>query len=755
MILRYTLNNEIEGEHICTYSPKGWEDTELVLKRHDKYDGVFKDYTVKVEFFCGAGKEYIDNIYDTQGIEAEVTVLIEIDCNESGTFSTLYEGKVIMKTYEKIQAAPEYTRLNLEQDGITQTVLNRLETKVNLSSTETLDGSEVEELAYLNYPLTLHSKALVFGSEFEVLTPTDTSDAFNNGDNIYIDLPLTFVSSEINDVETVVNNYYTSGTIPHIWENQEDLTNLNAVYRIKGSITLNAFAFNSKYEIEDFIIVRAYNASLTTIFQDNSGGQFSGDYTINFDVIGDVDFASPANGDQLKFYCFMQIANPDFPDIDPLDNFPYTVTLVLDELTSVTLESESIEADTTANASLVFETGADIARKITNQADAFRSNYFGRTNSEPQAYDANGCGAYTALTNGFQIRGFPINPIETDSKPVTMSMKEYFEGLTAIHCLGLGIKEESGETFIEIEPKDYFYREETILTISNISNLKTRLDEKYFFNRVNIGYKTWRKEGRNGLNEFCTKYNYSLLLKSISNDLNAVSEFIAGPYAIERQRRMQYVSNATTDEEYDNHTFIICIDRVDLSTAEKDDNFENVDEVISPETIYNLRIKPARNLRNWFKILATSVIKSNDTLKTIKFSSAEGNYKIESQGTDSCDPGKELLIVSDEDIQLIIPSGQNEYDPLFTGEVDEFTAPFSFSDYQTLKEIDIDGVPNYYKKIEYSTTEEDYLEGFLDDLRWKPVKGVATFKMRRAYSRSESCSHIYVEEGYVDCDYVV
>jgi hypothetical protein len=758
MTLRYTLNNSTEGEHICTYSPKGWEDTELVLKRHDKYDGIFKDYTVKVEFFCGAGKEYIDNIYDTQGIEAEVTVLIEVDCDDSGVFQELYDGKIIMKTYEKVQAAPEYTRVNLEQNGIMQTVLNRMETKINLSSTQTLDGTTVEEFDYKNYDLTMHSKALSFGATFEVLTASDTSTGFNNGDDIIIDIPLTPTISEISDTETVVNNYYTSGTTPYIFENNEVLTSLNLSYRIKGSLTLNATTPGAKYEIEDFWLVRGYPGLSPILYQTNSGGQFTGDYTINFDITGDETISSPDEGDQLKFYLFLQTAPPDSPDIDPDDNFPYTVTLTLDEdLTSVTLEAESIEDSTTSKASVIFETGADIARKISNQADSFRSNFFGRVDSQPYAYEENGCGSFGAITNGFQIRGFPIA-----DKPIIMSMKEFFDGLNAIYCLGLGIKDDSGNTYIEIEPKEYFYRDEVILTFSNIRNLKTRLNEKLFFNRAEIGYKFWRKEGRNGLDEFCTKYNYSLLLKSISNNLDAVSELIAGPQTIERQRRQQYINTSTTDEEYDNNNFIICLNRSvnesnipdGLSVAEKDENFDNIEEVLSPETIYNLRIKPARNLRNWLKILATSVIKSNDTLKDIKFSSAEGNYIIESQGTESCDPGLTSLIESSEDIELVIPNSNDSFEPLFSGEIDEFEAPLSLDDYLTLKDVDLDDVPNSFKKINYSTSDEDYLSGYIQEIRYKPIKGMATFKMLRAYDITGECSHIYVEEGYVECGYV-
>jgi hypothetical protein len=388
MILRYTLNNAIEGEHICTYSPKGWEDTELVLKRHDKYEGIFKDYTVKVEFFCGAGKEYIDNIYDTQGIEAEVTVLIEMDCDESGTFETLYEGKLIMKSYEKVSAAPEFTRVNLEQDGIIQTVLNRLETKISLSSTETLDGTEVDTTwDHLNYDLTMHSKAFSLISEWQVWVTEDdgvfASGIFNPGDTVVVDIPLETITSDISTTFSVVSNFEVGATPQPLFENNEVLDSLELEYRIKGTFTLNTAALG-KYEILNFSIWKVFT-STTALYTTNSGGQFTGvlSYDIPFDVIGSETFSSPADGQELKFYITIEMAPGDFPDIDPLDDIPFSITLTLDEETTVSINGVSVESESTSKASGIFEVGADIARKITNQADAFRSNYFGRTNSEP------------------------------------------------------------------------------------------------------------------------------------------------------------------------------------------------------------------------------------------------------------------------------------------------------------------------------------------------------------------------------------
>lgn len=773
MRLRYTLNNEIEGEHICTYSPKGWQDTELVLKRHDKYDGIFKDYTVKVDFFCGAGKEYVDNIYDTQGIEAEVSVTIEMDCDDSGEYSRLYSGRLIMKSYERIFAAPEYTRFNLEQSGIVQTVLNRMEAKVNLSSLETLDGDSLAALTYLPYELTLHSKELFNSGQYRINSGANDFDY--DTANIHV-VPLEVAAEEIELMETPFSYDVPNTCFTNIFDFSRTI---NIEGRLKLSniasttLSLSGGGGTPTYNYTGGFLIRALvldesNVTVSSITLHTEAVIPSVTaQTFDFTFSGSVTVAA---GHSITIIFFNQyeldllLANTGSSVTARSQHFTYYV----DE-SYININETSVTDSSTCNAYAIFETGADIARKITGQADAFRSNYFGRKNSQPYAYDENGCGSFRAFTNGFQVRGFPIaDEIDGDEvvqpgKPVFMSLKEFYEGLTAIDCLGIGVKEDAdGNVYIEIEPKDYFYSNEIILAISNIRSLKTSLNPNNYYNLVKIGYSNWRKEGTNGLDEFCTAHEYNLLFKSISQTLDAVSNFIAGPYAIERQRRLQYIESFTEDSDYDNNNFIICLNRsVDgsgnpdaLDVAEKNENFPTVTNLLSPETSYNIRISPARNLRNWFKVIGTGLIKKNDTLKNIRFGFAEGNYKMTSQGDDTCDPAKQTLIGEGEDIVLQIPNSENDHEPFLTGEIDEFQGPLNFEQYKQLKELDDDGKPNFYKKIAYSTTESDYLSGYILELRYKPITGMASFKMARAYDRTETCSHIYVEDGYVECGYV-
>jgi hypothetical protein len=825
MNLRYTLNNATEGEHITTYSPKGWEDTELVLKRHERYDGIFKDYVVKAEFFCGAGKEYLDNIEETQGVEAVVTILIEIDCDDSGTYQNLYTGVIMFDTFETTSAAPQFTRVNIKQDDIVQTILSRLETKVNISSLETIDGTALTPLDFASYDISLHSKAVTYEGEFN----------FIGDETVYTGVPAgwTLEGSVTDGPITVTDSPGVERTIQHSFSQTiiGEIPVFNEVTDYTGDS--NTLASSDTYpgdtsQIQTESLIEIVNTGTDTY---NISGQFSFgfkldmqisssattgtkyfDYTVtprlylqvgstitlldvkatvtgstNFDseslasqnIIPFTDYTFEFNetgltgndGEFIRLYVKFDeewvIERPGLGgsfELSIIKQCFINEDFSIDELSVINISQESVTEDTTATGGAIFETGAQIARVISDQADAFRSEFFGRVNSEPYQYESNGCGSFNAITNGFQIRGFPVeSSLGVQGRPVYMSMKEYFEGLSAMFCLGLGVKQDGDNTYLEVEPKEHFYTDEVLFNLSNIKSLISRVDKTYFYNKVKIGFSEWRKsEGStNGLDEFCTLQEYATLNKNVSKTLDAISDLVAAPYAIELTRRKQYSETVSEDTDFDDKNFIIALNRStdyggtpdSLDIAEKDENFTNISNVFSPETIYNLRFKPVRLLSNWYKIIGTSLIKLNDTLKTIKFTFGEGNYKIISQGTEVCDPAKMNLMEAGEDIEIIIP-GPDGLEPLFTGHVDEFESPFDLALHQLLKELDINGNPNYYKKIGYSTTESDYLNGYILECRYKPIRGKASFKMARAYERSTECSHIYVEEGYVDCEYV-
>src|SRR5690606_33087589 len=158
--------------------------------------GLTEEIDVKLEFYCGAGKEYIDQVIDEQGIDGEITIHIDYACGcEPGSsapdysidysddygsqtsgdcdFQEFYTGLLDLKTWE---ADEEFTKVDIKPAGILETVKNRLNTKVDLFALETMNGTALDPFTYGPYDLTLHSKKLIYNSEF-IQDPSTLSKA--------------------------------------------------------------------------------------------------------------------------------------------------------------------------------------------------------------------------------------------------------------------------------------------------------------------------------------------------------------------------------------------------------------------------------------------------------------------------------------------------------------------------------------------------------------------------------------------------
>ena len=132
---RWTLVNTISGTLVLANDPKGWNEVDLILERDLTYHGIFQEWAFDLDFHCdGGGKEYIDNIYETQGVNALVTLLIEYTCTD-GTFETLFDGKLNLTKYiNKSKDSSELTtQVQIVRNDITQTIRDRQDIKVNLN----------------------------------------------------------------------------------------------------------------------------------------------------------------------------------------------------------------------------------------------------------------------------------------------------------------------------------------------------------------------------------------------------------------------------------------------------------------------------------------------------------------------------------------------------------------------------------------------------------------------------------------------
>lgn len=758
MLYRFTLSHE-SGTSVLTSNPKGWDGIELIAKRDITYIGMFFDFTIKLDFFCnGGGKEFIDDVYDNYGIDANITILIEEDCDESGMYEEVYTGTLDLETYQRTYTQPEYTTVAVVQAGPLQVIKSRLDTKIDLTKLETIDGTALTAFTYGPYDLHLHSKAIILSSKFSCPGGSNTPVNVNVSDStagLNFPMNLTIEYDELPSVYDYVN-FPSVGAISDSIPDSMFIAGESGTYTISYDIQ---GVFSDSYDQ-----ARTYNLSLayrvnggaTAIYDWGSLGHPAGEATYALNSSGTLTLNLSAN----DTFCIYLAVSGYSSITDPTDPL---YTLVLNDGSYVKFSKETITADSTCKAIAIHEAFARVCQSITNSTDAFRSNFFGRLNSEPNAYTANGCGSFTAITNGFQIRQFPIvDQFNTDGdllqagKPPFTSLRELFDSCNAIYNLGLGIEQSGTDYFIRVEPKEYFFSQDVLLQIPNIKGLKKTIANDFYFNQFIGGFEVWQQDGTqgvNGLDEVNTKREYVLGVKKFDKKLEVLSKLIGGAYPLEVTRRKSFSSFPTTNYQYDDKNFIICLNRdvnglgepENLITAEKDENYPGTTNILSPSTTYNERITPGRIVRNWLKWLTPSIIKNNSVLKAIKFSFGEGNYKMTSQGTDACD----CMDFIDEgaDLEVLVPNANTNYNPLFVPEIIEFNAPLSLADYKLIK-------ANPTRCIEVSTNDVDYDRAFIMQVKYRPSKGEASFVMLLAENADNYCSHIYVEDGYVECGYV-
>lgn len=761
MQFKVVLNSAEKGALQLPYEPNGWKDMEAVLKRSLEYHGIFYEFMVQFEFKCGSGKEYIDSGYDQYGVDWVCSIQILASCQagagsvespdytidysddygslKSGSgipiYETFFEGTLKLDNYSKTS---ESTFCDLIQSDFVQKVLNRFQTKVNIDSNVTLDNGTLSPIIGNPYTLNLPSKVILLESKFTNFSDADSLPTPYNLDVMVIEMPLFVDIDEIGgclaNASPYIYTVFRSGTDRGI-QNVEPIysndTALPVTFTLEYNFVGNLSVRNSLNSTVDFsIYFQLYGTQFSFAGYPSQPNTFEENVQMNIPfVAGNTKVISInatgarsvtiAPGD--KMFIGLRLA-----DIVGSSASPGLFELLGLDLANFKLKftQQSITPDSTSQAYLIHETGAAIAQRITNQEDAFRSELLGRKDSQPTSYLNNGCFSFAAITNGKKIREFPNN------NNLYISMADYFKTVNSINNVGLSIEKSGGNYLIRIEGKEYFYSTNVILQLPNCPKIKTAIAKEYYISDVLIGYDKWESEETNGIDEFNTKHEYNDGIKAIESRIELFSPIIASSYAIEFTRRKSYALFPTTDWKYDSDNFIVCLNRSidgdgrpnNLGSIEKNENYSQINNIISPTTTYNYRISPARNLLRHVKSIAGSILKYPS--RPIKFTYGEGNYLASTQfGADSCPGNFQLNLLAENQDITVEASGDS---PIWIPEYLDFQYPLTFAQYLLIKN-------NPFKCIEVSDSESNFIKGFIVELHYKPVGGLTSFKLLKAY----------------------
>jgi hypothetical protein len=737
---RFYLSHFSTGSYEIKYGPDMSDELSLVFARNLNYHGIQRTVGVNVKFVKD-GYDYLQAVYEAYGIAADITFTILELNKQINDYQLFFEGKINLESYniDKI-----IVTVGIEETGILQKFTNNDDIEVNLQNLTSLGDVAIPPFENETIDLSLHSKTIskrFYGHSDkdmdEHATPEPWSTRIGGGagfaDYYHIRYMTFSFLDEIDEIEGFDGTGLIITGIPPapilvVEEpgNHKFKMNLNYTLTTAGRVVSAVPVYNQgcpiytngggcfdwiKYKVlfiitnptdptrNETIILREDERTKCGLTRYEAKDAFY--YEIERDLIV---------GDEVQLYGQMESSSTLSKTglLGVLYDFYinwYGINHIQNSL-DVQALTKSPVPNSNAEALLNFEIATRILQSITDLPDPFRSTLFGRTDSY-FPYPEDGDGSLLAISNGFQIRQFPL-----EEKPIFASFKDWFQSMDAIYNIGVGIENNK----VVCERKSYFYSPVVIWSFDNVEYSKN-VAREYYFNEFENGFAKWENDEVNGLDEFNSKREWTLPMPVIKSKLSKLSPYIGSGYGIEFTRRKTYAKTSTEDWKYDNDNFIISVVRAGSMFASKKDEgydasyFKNI---LDPPTAYNLDISPKRSFKNWGYFLNGCL--HHEQTKKVKFAFGEANYIAESKRTDEA----EVIIENENTLVSDLET------PLWVPEYYEFEAPINAAVIQAMK-------ANPYGVIQFrKDSKSTYNRAFIINCKVDIENKKGNFKLLRA-----------------------
>jgi hypothetical protein len=722
-----------DGIETEVQEPLEWDTASKDLKRDQDWHGVFFGFGESLKFIEDA-YWIIKEEYLVKGVDGDLLLRCEWLCDDCEGWQVFSVGKLDFETYD--EECEEYCYISIGVNNSSNEVLvkNRFDTTVDITSNKAYNGATtLTNYSKLGNSISIPSKAI------KVI-----SYAHNNADNVssnYVDdffwnngtaLQLVYTSIypgfnavELTEISSTTffsspeylrgrtfNNLPVEGMVPLI--ELTDETNLRCGYsgfNIDLNMSGSASQTGGSHIGTDanLIVIKLPKglsdtdaASFQTLYNQVmwSRTTMTGNATVSFSLQTNFSFTMDI-GDRLFYYIWFRKDNTQ-------DFSSFHITMANGSFIRVTATSTC--PPTTAKTYMLHETASRIIESITNNQLRFRSEYYGRTDSQPYNYLADGCGGLRTLSNGLQIRQAVLQ--DGTNPKVFLSLKDLLDSLNAIDCVGFGVEGND----VRVEPVEYFYTDDVIFEADGVNKLGKKVRTDRIYKSFSFGYDKYETETTNGLDAIHTKREYRLQISQSDIKLEKLSKIIADGYAIEVTRRK---FGKTEDWRYDQNIFMLCLKRSGSNLIVDQNNIASPANIFDPATVINYAISPIRNGLRWFKWLVQGIRDYAHT--ALRFSSGEGNYVAKGKLTTGC--VNEATVLAENDI-ISVNSSDVSYDPapFIIPERVTFTYPLGLHEFAFI-------AANKYGLIKYRRADDDWQYGWIENIKYSPNEGSADFTL--------------------------
>lgn len=577
---RYKLLVRGVNEYELPQAPSGWEEALIKWSRSTDYYGMFRSFTVPMNFVLD-GAWILRTEFYTYGIRANVQITIEeLDLSDWG-YDLVYIGDIDFSTF-----SDELNQVTVKvmEGGISAMIkaYENVKYTIDLDVPEAVDilipGLQIQETASLILlPQISDPKADVFIG----------LDVVSNEQQANV--------SSVQSVEFQQNSSPNFATSDHwFYEAQAD-TDVQLEGRIVGSLvtTFGAGTGDKTFSI------RLYkdNGAFLTLYShlgDDDTNSFPIDFTYNVT-------ANMNTGDRLFMY--LEISggtafNSGFRISEGTINASYNTV-------STSTMCKALRPK------YVFE---KLLEKINNDvAYPIRSSLLDTWEQ-------------LTITSGDAIRQIPDPKLKT-------SFKDFFTSINAVLNAGFGIESNTAT----LEEKAYFFKKDLMAQDTGVGkDFNLEIYDEYIFNSVKVGYPDPQFNAiLNGRDEINSTQTWTLPLVRIQRELNLLSVYRADPYGIE-DIRITFRERNTINDNNDNDVFFIKIKDAPESgetyyMPERSEGYISLTKIdgnplSTGDTLYNWDLTPKRNLLRHGNFLHSVLDKFEGY--QIKFASAARNTDV-------------------------------------------------------------------------------------------------------------------------------
>lgn len=715
--------------------PVGWDAIEWTAKRNMKHHGMFLNISTDSFEFVGDAFTILNNEYDTYGANADLTFLVEYDCDYTNFWTEYYRGKFDFNTY--VRECGDYccVKIAISSNSCVDVFLSRNDQDINLATTVDLDNKSVTPLT--EYAVRFNGQTIVLRNKAN----NDGGEPFNYtiADNLgtaggrYYYFPCYLPTNVINEFGSFPINQgapdliqKTNGTAQI---NQGSLTDYNDYAQfltIYQNINDPTFTLDSQVNVYwkakgNFNITTNYNGTvkLTLVAERTNWSNSTNQATMGTVTIATGVTLTANVQTTIAFDETYSIA-VDLPNSNLSAFYFYWYIEILKNAAS---------AADTVDVNIDYDAGVDMNYYwISADSNSYPVNV-GCYNLQdvmmflPHTYTGQDCFEIiqnAAKLNFFHItNGLKIRRIEQPLIPNIFTNWQFmFNNIQKIFNIGWGFTD--NETKLMIGELSDFYQEDYFLNLGAIDKVTFTHARDLTYAGATIGYNKWEGEEYNGLDAVNTKRDYARNIDSNNNKLELMSDIIADGYTIEITRRRSQDNNGTEDWRFDNDIFIVNI----IYSEEYDQimTYNGIDSgaanIYSPSTRYNYKITPARMMMEWMKV--TTAANPTYSLDDMQFRSGTGNYLAE--GLMNTQYSLETAVISESQTLTNDDFDQQTFvRPLWQTIYADFEAPMSMSQFETIKQ-------NPYGLILFECAGNGY-QGWIIECNHRPNDGMASLKL--------------------------